>query len=80
MAKSRCSKGKHMHKKTGQCRTPCKKSHGKGFRRSPKAPYYKCIKQKPSKKKSGKSKAPKTPKARKSSRSTKGIAAKRLSY
>ena len=77
MAKSRCSKGKRMHKKTGQCRTPCKKSHGKSFRRSPKGPYYKCIKQKHSKKKCGKSK---TKKVSKSSRSTKGIAAKRLSY
>lgn len=66
-----------MHKKSKQCRTPCKKSHGKSFRRSPKGPYYKCIKQKPSKKRSGKSKTPKT---RKSSRSTKGIAARRLSY
>ena len=36
--------GKRYHAASGQCRTPCQKSHGKGFRRSPKGPYYKCIK------------------------------------
>lgn len=41
--KKKCSKGKQFHKLSNQCRTPCKKSHGKNFRRSPKGPYYKCI-------------------------------------
>lgn len=36
--------GKRYHAKSGQCRTPCKKSHGNDHRRSPKGPYYKCIK------------------------------------
>ena len=42
----RCKRGsgKRWHKPSGQCRTPCKKSHGTGYRRSPKEPYYKCIK------------------------------------
>ena len=42
----RCTRGsgKRFHAASGQCRTPCKKSHGAGFRRSPKGPYYKCIK------------------------------------
>lgn len=44
--KSRCPSGKQFHKKAKQCRTPCKKSHGAGWRRSPKGPYFKCIKTK----------------------------------
>ena len=36
--------GKRYHAASGQCRSPCKKSHGKDFRRSPKGPHYKCIK------------------------------------
>ena len=43
---SHCKRGsgKRYHAPSGQCRTPCKKSHGAGHRRSPKAPYYPCIK------------------------------------
>lgn len=53
----RCKRGsgKRWHKKSGQCRTPCKKAKGPGYRRSPKGPHYACIKQKPSKKSSKKS-------------------------
>ena len=36
--------GKRYHKASGQCRTPCKTSHGPTWRRSPKSPHYKCIK------------------------------------
>ena len=44
-----CKRGsyKRYHVASGQCRTPCKKSHGAGYRRSPKGPYYACIKTKP---------------------------------
>ena len=35
--------GTRWHKKSATCRTPCKKSHGAGHRRSPKSPYG-CIK------------------------------------
>lgn len=46
--------GKRYHAPSDQCRTPCQKSHGKDFRRSPKGPYYKCIKTGSGKKRSAK--------------------------
>ena len=36
--------GKRYHRASGQCRTPCQKSHGPTWRRSPKGPHYKCVK------------------------------------
>ena len=36
--------GKRFHKPTGQCRTPCQKSHGPTWRRSPKGPHHPCVK------------------------------------
>ena len=44
----RCKRGsgKRWHKNAQQCRTPCQKSHGAGYRRSPKGPHYACIKTK----------------------------------
>ena len=79
----RCRVGQRRHKPTGQCRTPCKKSHGPTWRRSPKGPYYKCIRskgggKKSGRKKSGRKKSKSPSKARRSTRSTKGVAAKRL--
>ena len=52
----RCKRGsgKQFHKPSGTCRTPCKKSHGASFRRSPKAPYYKCIQTKRSRRRASK--------------------------
>lgn len=35
--------GKRWHNASGTCRTPCKKSHGPTWRRSPKGPHHKCI-------------------------------------
>ena len=45
--------GKRYHAPSDSCRTPCQTSHGKDFRRSPKGPYYKCIKKGSGKKRSG---------------------------
>ena len=42
----RCKFPKRYHPKSGQCRTPCTKSHGKGFRRSSKGPHFPCVKTK----------------------------------
>lgn len=41
--KNRCKTPKRWHKASKSCRTPCSKSHGSAYRRSPKGPYYKCI-------------------------------------
>lgn len=52
--KGRCHYGSYRrwHAKSKTCRTPCKKSHGSGYRRSPKSPYG-CVR-KGSKKKGSK--------------------------
>lgn len=55
--------GKRYHAPSDSCRTPCQKSHGKDFRRSPKGPYYKCIKTGSGKKRSGGAKKTSTKKS-----------------